>query len=91
MIGFSVSIGKVVMASMLLLTSSTTRRASAPRSSSIITVPIPSEGAVNVHGYVHGRRSAPPATSRHLNVAVDRTDYAPVSLAEVLELASRRR
>ena len=43
MIGFSVSIGKVVMASMLLLTSSTTRRASAPRSSSIITEPIPSE------------------------------------------------
>ena len=43
MIGFSVSIGKVVMASMLLLTSSTTRRASAPRSSSIITVPIPSD------------------------------------------------
>ena len=45
-------------------------------------------GAVNVHGHVHGGRSAPPATSRHLNVAVDRTDYAPVSLAEVLELAA---
>ena len=43
MTGFSVSIGKLVMASMLLLTSSTTRRASASRSSSIITVPIPSE------------------------------------------------
>ena len=41
-IGFSVWIGNVVMASMLLLTSSTTRRASAPRSSSIITEPIPS-------------------------------------------------
>ena len=43
MIGFSVSIGNVVMASMLLLTSSTTRRGSAPRSISITTVPMPSE------------------------------------------------
>ena len=42
MIGFSISSGKVVMASMLFFTSSTTRRASAPRASSIITVPIPS-------------------------------------------------
>ncbi len=43
MIGFSVWSGNVVMASTLLLTSSTTRRASAPRSSSIITEPIPSD------------------------------------------------
>ena len=42
MIDFSVSVGKEVMASTLLFTSSTTRRASAPRSSSTITVPIPS-------------------------------------------------
>ena len=41
-IGFSVSIGKVVMASTLFFTSSATRRPSAPRSSSIVTVPIPS-------------------------------------------------
>ena len=41
-IGFSVSSGKVAIASTLLFTSSTTRRASAPRSSSIVTVPIPS-------------------------------------------------
>ena len=43
MIGFSVSIGNVVIASMLLLTSSTTQRAAVPRSSSLITVPIPSD------------------------------------------------
>ena len=42
MIGFSVSIGKVVMASTLFFTSSATRRASAPRSSSIVTEPAPS-------------------------------------------------
>ena len=45
-------------------------------------------GAVNVHGHVHGGRSAAAPTARHLNAVVDRTDFAPVSLAEVLELAA---
>lgn len=37
---------------------------------------------------VHGGGSAARATSRHLNVVVDRTDYAPrLSVAEVLKLA----
>ena len=42
MMGFSVSIGKVVIASILALTSSITRRASAPSSSSTSTVAVPS-------------------------------------------------
>ena len=46
-IGVSVSVGKVVIASTRLLTSSTTLRASAPSSSSMSTVPAPSD-AVDV-------------------------------------------
>ena len=42
-IGFSVSIGNVVMASTLLLISSITLRGSAPSSSSIMTEPMPSD------------------------------------------------
>ena len=43
MMGFSVSIGNVVIASTWFLTSSTTRRASAPSSSSTITDALPSD------------------------------------------------
>ena len=43
MMGFSVSSGKVVIASTLFLTSSTTRRASAPSSSSTMTEALPSD------------------------------------------------
>ena len=48
---------------------------------------IPS-GAVNVHGHLH--RAAGP-TDRHVNVSVEHTNYAPVGLTYVLELARRRR
>ena len=41
--GFSVSIGNVVIASTWFLTSSTTRRGSAPSSSSTITDALPSD------------------------------------------------
>ena len=41
-------------------------------------------GAINVHGHLHG--TGTPA-SRRLDVSVERTDYAPVRLDEVLELA----
>ena len=44
-------------------------------------------GAVNVHGHLH--RAAGP-TNRHVNVSVEHTDYAPVGLTYVLELACRR-
>ena len=43
MMGSSVSIGNVVIASTLLLTSSTTRRGSAPSSSSTMTEALPSD------------------------------------------------
>ena len=43
-------------------------------------------GAVNVHGHLH--RAAGP-TNRHVNVSVEHTDYAPVGLTYVLELACR--
>ena len=45
-------------------------------------------GAVNVHGHLH-RAGGP--TDRHVNVSVEHTDYAPVGLTYVLELAGRRR
>ena len=45
-------------------------------------------GAVNIHGHLH--RVAGP-TDRHVNLAVEHTDYAPVGLSYVLELARRRR
>ena len=45
-------------------------------------------GAVSVHGHLH--RAAGP-TDRHVNVSVEHTDYAPVGLTYVLELARRRR
>ena len=48
---------------------------------------IPS-GAVSVHGHLH--RAAGP-TDRHVNVSVEHTNYAPVGLTYVLELARRRR
>lgn len=53
-------------------------------------VPLPRipSGAVNVHGHLH-RAAAP--TDRHVNVSVEHTDYAPVGLTYVLELARRRR
>ena len=41
-------------------------------------------GAVNVHGHLH--RAARP-TDQHINVSVEHTDYAPVGLTYVLELA----
>ena len=44
-------------------------------------------GAVNVHGHLH--RAAGP-TNRHVNVSVEHTDYAPVGLTYVLELACKR-
>ena len=43
-------------------------------------------GTVNVHGHLH--RAAGP-TNRHVNVSVEHTDYAPVGLTYVLELACR--
>ena len=43
--------------------------------------------AVNVHGHLHGGEAP---TRRHINVSVERTDYAPVGLTWVLELARRR-
>ena len=43
--------------------------------------------AVNVHGHLHGGEVP---TGRHINVSVERTDYAPVGLTWVLELARRR-
>ena len=43
-------------------------------------------GAVNVHGHLH--RAAGP-TDQHINVSVEHTDYAPVGLTYVLELARR--
>ena len=42
--------------------------------------------AVNVHGHLHGAEAPTP---RHVNVSVERTDYAPVGLTWVLELARR--
>ncbi len=45
-------------------------------------------GAVNVHGHLH---RVPGPTNRHVNLSVEHTDYAPVGLTYVLELARRRR
>ena len=50
----------------------------------LLKVPV---GAVNVHGHLH--RAAGP-TNRHVNVSVEHTDYAPVGLTYVLELACKR-
>ena len=44
-------------------------------------------GAVNVHGHLH---RAAGSTDGHVNVSVEHTDYAPVGLTYVLELARRR-
>ena len=40
--------------------------------------PIP---AVNIHGHLHG---AEDSSSRHANVSVERTDYRPVRLSDML-------
>ena len=45
-------------------------------------------GAVNVHGHLH--QAAGPS-DRHVDMSVEHTDYAPVRLTYVLELARRRR
>ena len=47
----------------------------------------PPDRAVNVHGHLHG---AAGPTDRHVNVSVELTDYTPVGLTYVLELARRR-
>ena len=38
--------------------------------------------AINVHGHLHG---APAPSPRHLNVSVERTDYAPIRLDQLLQ------
>ena len=43
--------------------------------------------AVNVHGHLHGAEAPTP---RHINVSVEHTDYAPVGLKWILEIALRR-
>ena len=45
-------------------------------------------GAVNLHGHSHGRL---PPLSRQFDVGVDARDYRPVTLAELLAGARRRR
>lgn len=43
--------------------------------------------AVNVHGHIH---KADSPTRRHVNVSVERTDYAPVGLSWILEVCRRQ-
>ncbi|MCY4509419.1 MAG: hypothetical protein OXG35_21010 [Acidobacteria bacterium] len=43
--------------------------------------PVP---AWNVHGHIHG---AEPPSPRHINVSVERTDYQPLRLAELIRKA----
>ena len=45
------------------------------------------DGAVNVHGHLHGEES--PTRDRHLNVSVEQLNYRPVRLSEIRRLARR--
>ena len=45
------------------------------------------DGAVNVHGHLHGEES--PTRDQHLNVSVEQLNYRPVRLSEIRRLARR--
>lgn len=44
-----------------------------------------SPDCANVHGHIHGNESPKDAKHKYINICVEKTDYFPVSLNEILE------